>query len=78
MKRKQNAHIARRVDANALLNAPDTVFQHMSLKIFRRRQQMIDESINTRVFHECSGGMRSGEAERIDDNNCMLCTSMSI
>ena len=65
-------HIATRVDANILLSTPDTVFQQMSLKIFQRRQQMIDELINTRVSYEINGGLRSGKIERIDDNGMVL------
>ena len=65
-------HIATKVDANILLNTPDTVFQQMSLKIFQRRQQMIDELIDTRVLYESNGGLRSGKVERIDDNTMVI------
>ena len=65
-------HVATRVDANVLLNSPDVIFQQMSLKIFQRRQQMIDDLVNTRVFYESSAGVRSGRVERVDDNTMVL------
>ena len=68
----RSVHLAIKADAHALLSAPELILQQMSVKIFQRRQQLLDELLNERVTFDSSGGLRSGIIERFEDQNAIV------
>ncbi len=62
----QFVHIAARTDVDTLLNHPEKVMQIFSIKIFQRRQQLLDKMCNQRVSYEHGGATHTGMVERID------------
>ena len=69
----RNIHIASRVDTKELLSNPERILQTMSLKIFERREQMIESLLDTRVTY-LDGTNRSHTAivEKIEHNHAHL------
>ena len=65
-------HIAARVDAQTLLETPETVLQQMSLKIMERREEVIAQLIGSRVAYQTSDGVRYGRIERIDNQKTVV------
>lgn len=69
----RQVHLATRVDAKSLLVSPDVILQQMSLKIFQRRQELIEDLIGKRVEYELNdNATRSGIVERMDDSHSVV------
>lgn len=79
MTTSSKVHIATRVDSQLLLAQPEVVLQSMSIKIFERRQKLMQELVGTKIVFETTQGLRSGVIENIEetfatvrDNNQLL------
>ena len=61
--------LSMRVDAADLLNRPDLLMQHMSLRIFQRREKLIRDMLQRRVDYEeeHTSSLRSGVLEAVED-----------
>lgn len=66
----QQAHIAYRVDANTLLNTPELVLQRMSFKIMEKREQLLENLVNTKVQFKTPGGIDQGTCQSVGKIHC--------
>ena len=73
----QTLHLASRVERDTIVNRPEHVLQQMSIKIWQRRQEVIDELIGKRVVYETGSQTRTAILERVDGNSAFLRDSMS-
>ena len=65
-------HIASKASVQQLVNEPDVVMQQLSLKIFQRRQEVMESLVGQRLSYESSGSVRSGVVMRVDDSWAFL------
>lgn len=68
----RGVHIAARIDTDTLLNHPEQAMQTLSLKIFQRRQELLNELCHTRVTFLDNGETRSGIVDSIDGKSVVI------
>ena len=69
---KKRLHLATRVETHDLLAQPDMVLHQMSIKIFQRRQRLLEELVGTHVLYEVTGGFRSGVVDKLEDAHVII------
>ena len=64
-----NVHVAMQIDANVLLQTPEYVLHTMSLKIYEKRQKMLQSYIGRHVRYDVSDNhmYRTGKLLTIDE-----------
>jgi len=67
-----NVHIAYRVDAKTLVHNPEIVLQRMSFKILEKREQALNNLVNTKVTFSSPGGLDVGTLQSIQNNTCNI------
>ena len=66
-------HLATRVEASHLLASPDTIMQHMSIKIFQRREELIQSLVGTHIqFDLGSNNYRTGIVESVQNSEFVV------
>ena len=68
----QQSHIAYRVDANLLVTQPEIVLQRMSFKIIEKRQQLLENLLNTKVQFKSNNGIDQGICQSISNTHCFI------
>ena len=59
--------VGTKTNINALILEPDVVLHELSIKLFQRRETIINKMINTRISYDSANGMRTGILERVED-----------
>jgi hypothetical protein len=67
-----NAHIAMRVDMDVLINQPEVVLQKMSFKILEKREQMLENMIDSKVQFKANNGIEQGTLQSFNTTHCNI------
>lgn len=67
-----NAHIAMRVDMNMLINQPEVILQKMSFKILEKREQMLENMIDSKVQFKANNCIEQGTLHSFNNTHCNI------
>lgn len=69
----KQVHLATRVEASQLLAAPETIMQQMSIKIFQRREELIQSLVGSHIqFEVGKAALRKGIVERVENTDFVV------